>query len=494
MFEDLNAWAARAMSLASGGTPLQVDTGVAAPGFLPMLGFGHPLTLGRVFTADEGTPGRDQVVILSHSLWQERFGGDRGILGRAIRLDGKPYEVVGILGAGPGDNIQHRLWVPLTFPDPQDHGSRFLSVLGRLKAGVTVEQANANLAAIAARMARALPRVEPGLDGERRAVPQQLPEPRHHELPLAAARRRRLRAADRLRQRRQPAAGPRHRPPARDHRAHGAGRVARRDRAAAAGREPRAGRPRRRLRRGPRGRADARGRGRDAAVHAASRDRDRAQRSGAALHRRGVRAVGHHLRPRAGLAGGPRRSQPDVEGSRARRPRRAAWPAPGPRGPRVRAGADAADRRWPRPLQLHDARSHRAGLPDRAPPHLRAADPAGQASRRRRDHPVLRRAGRAGPRASGRGVRGRVHRPAAPGVVRVAVRGRGSARRRPEAAAERARQHGHRRVPVHDGHRDHAGARHHRPGSRRHAARRPGQRNAGPAVLRRCRSAERSAS
>ena len=157
VFEDLTAWTARPMSLASGGTPLQVDTGVAAPSFLPMLGFGHPLTLGRVFTADEGTPGRDQVVILSHSLWQERFGGDRGILGRAIRLDGKPYEVVGILGAGPGDNIQHRLWVPLTFPDPQDHGSRFLSVLGRLKAGVTVEQANANLAAIAARMARVYP-------------------------------------------------------------------------------------------------------------------------------------------------------------------------------------------------------------------------------------------------------------------------------------------------------------------------------------------------
>jgi hypothetical protein len=66
-----------------------------------MLGYGHPLALGRDFLEEEGTVGKDQVAILSHRLWQERFGGDRGIIGRQIRLDGKAYTVVGILGAGP---------------------------------------------------------------------------------------------------------------------------------------------------------------------------------------------------------------------------------------------------------------------------------------------------------------------------------------------------------------------------------------------------------
>ena len=157
-FEDLNAWTGRNVNLSSDGRPEQVEAGVAAPGFLPMLGYGHPLALGRDFLEEEGTVGKDQVAILSHRLWQERFGGDRGIIGRHIRLDGKPYIVVGILGAGPGDRIQYRLWLPLAFtPDQLNHESRFLTVMGRLKPGVTLEQANANMHAVARNLAKTYP-------------------------------------------------------------------------------------------------------------------------------------------------------------------------------------------------------------------------------------------------------------------------------------------------------------------------------------------------
>ena len=159
VFEDLNAWSGRFVSLGSGGTPMQLEAGTPAPGFLPMLGFGHPLAIGRDFLEAEGTLGREQVVILSYSLWQERFGGDRTILGQAIRIDGKPYEVVGVLGQGPADNIQYRLWIPLTYPEAvaADRGARFLTALGRLKPGVTVEQANARLKLVAERQAAEFP-------------------------------------------------------------------------------------------------------------------------------------------------------------------------------------------------------------------------------------------------------------------------------------------------------------------------------------------------
>jgi putative ABC transport system permease protein len=159
VFEDLNAWTGRFVSLGSGGAPMQVEAGTPAPGFLPMLGFGHPLAIGRDFLEAEGTLGREQVVILSYSLWQERFGGDRTILGQAIRIDGKPYEVVGVLGQGPADNIQFRLWIPLAYPETvaADRGARFLTALGRLKPGVTVEQANARLKLIAQQQAADFP-------------------------------------------------------------------------------------------------------------------------------------------------------------------------------------------------------------------------------------------------------------------------------------------------------------------------------------------------
>jgi putative ABC transport system permease protein len=159
-FEDLQAWTLRSVNLAVDERPAHVEAGVATPGLLALIGLGHPLALGRDFLAEEGTVGREQVAILSHRLWQERFGGDRRIVGRAIRIDGKPHTVVGVLGEGAADRHQARLWMPLA-PTPEQLGAEVPDlrhyVAGRLRSGLTVEQAHASMDALTRRLAEAAP-------------------------------------------------------------------------------------------------------------------------------------------------------------------------------------------------------------------------------------------------------------------------------------------------------------------------------------------------
>jgi putative ABC transport system permease protein len=150
-FSDLNAWTGRNVNLATDDRPENVLAGLATPGFLGMMGYGHPLALGRTFTEEEGIVGRDRVVILTYRLWQDRFGGDLAIVGRQIRLDYELYTVVGVLGEGPGDRQQNKIWLPLAFtPEQLESDNRPLNVMGRLRPGVTIQEADANLAAVAA--------------------------------------------------------------------------------------------------------------------------------------------------------------------------------------------------------------------------------------------------------------------------------------------------------------------------------------------------------
>jgi putative ABC transport system permease protein len=150
-FDDLNAWGGRSVNMATADRPENVLAGLATPGFLGMMGYGHPLALGRSFNEEEGTVGRDRVVILTYRVWQDRFVGDPAILGRQIRLDDEPYTVVGVLGEGPADHQQNKLWLPLAFtPEQMESDNHWLYVMGRLRSNVTIQQANANLAAVAA--------------------------------------------------------------------------------------------------------------------------------------------------------------------------------------------------------------------------------------------------------------------------------------------------------------------------------------------------------
>ena len=100
---------------------------------------GVPFVLGRDFRPEEGQPGADQVVVLRYRLWDERFGKDPNIVGREIRIDGKPRIVVGVLAALPSEYREPpQLLIPLAFtPDQINHDFHWLLVMGRLKPGVS---------------------------------------------------------------------------------------------------------------------------------------------------------------------------------------------------------------------------------------------------------------------------------------------------------------------------------------------------------------------
>ena len=155
-FQGLHAWSGRPVSLSSDGQPEQVQAQVVTPGFLKTIGL--PFDMGRDFLTEEGVTGKDQSVILTHRFWRDRFASDRTLLNRQIRLDGKSYTVVGVLAAGAADRLQNKLYLPLAFtPEQINHDFHWLLVLGRLKPGVSLAQANADMAGVSKRLAQAFP-------------------------------------------------------------------------------------------------------------------------------------------------------------------------------------------------------------------------------------------------------------------------------------------------------------------------------------------------
>ena len=134
-----------------GGEPERLIGAAVTADYFPLLGV-KPV-LGRVFTRDEDKPGAPQVIVLSHSLWQRRFGGDPNIIGREIDLGGKTT-VVGVLPAGfqfPISDDPQDFWEPLfsaaflTKELRDERANHFLTVIGRMKPAVTVEQTKADL-------------------------------------------------------------------------------------------------------------------------------------------------------------------------------------------------------------------------------------------------------------------------------------------------------------------------------------------------------------
>lgn len=118
---------------------------------------GSRTELGRPFLAEEDQPGREHVVLLSHRLWQRRFGGDRAILGRSIRLGGEPYQVVGVMPAEVDFRLDSaELWLPIAFTPErrQMHDEHFLGVYGRLAPGVSLAQAKDDLERVAVDLRR----------------------------------------------------------------------------------------------------------------------------------------------------------------------------------------------------------------------------------------------------------------------------------------------------------------------------------------------------
>ena len=147
-FSELGAYASAGFNLATGGEADYVEGGIASANLLRLLG-AEP-ALGRHFLPEEEEPGGGRPVILGHELWMRRFGGDAGILGRAVDVSGEPRIVVGVLPAGFRGPIEAELWVPLghyAAPMREWRTAHPLFVLGRLADGVSLPTAERRLAA-----------------------------------------------------------------------------------------------------------------------------------------------------------------------------------------------------------------------------------------------------------------------------------------------------------------------------------------------------------
>jgi predicted permease len=108
----------------------------------------HPI-LGRDFRPEEDGPGAEPVVLLSHAIWQSRFAGDRGVLGRTVFLNGEAHTVVGVMPERFAFPEDARLWTPLRASPTAGRGDHSYEAVARLRPGVTLEQARSELAAIA---------------------------------------------------------------------------------------------------------------------------------------------------------------------------------------------------------------------------------------------------------------------------------------------------------------------------------------------------------
>src|SRR5579863_9697286 len=157
VFQDLGAWNGGAFSLSISGHPEMVQTRIQTPGFNNMMGL--PFTLGRDFLPEEGEVGKDKVTIMTHHFWESRFGSDPHIIGQQIRLNGEQYTVVGVLAAGQPDRLDTAMFVPLAFkPEQINHDFHFILVMGRLKDGVTLKQANADMESVTKHIAEVYPK------------------------------------------------------------------------------------------------------------------------------------------------------------------------------------------------------------------------------------------------------------------------------------------------------------------------------------------------
>ena len=150
-FEHLAAFQSGSMFLDTGDGTRDTPVGLVTPEMFAL--FRVSPILGRTFTDEETLPGRFRVAVLGHALWRSRFGSDPNVLGRTIDLSGAPYTIIGVMPEGFSFPDRAELWRPLPIdPNNLDWGPHYLRVVGRLKPGVTLKQAQAEMSPIAARL------------------------------------------------------------------------------------------------------------------------------------------------------------------------------------------------------------------------------------------------------------------------------------------------------------------------------------------------------
>jgi predicted permease len=161
-FQEMAAFYDANFNLTGEGNPEEIPAQVTSGNLLTMLGT-EP-ALGRVYTKEEAEPGRDDVIVISHGLWQRRFGGVADIVGKKISLNGQNVTVLGVMpqgfkwfmkeGSRTGKAAE--MWTPTNFASvlngPTRGRGRFITVAGRLKPDVTPEQAQVEMSTIASRL------------------------------------------------------------------------------------------------------------------------------------------------------------------------------------------------------------------------------------------------------------------------------------------------------------------------------------------------------
>jgi putative ABC transport system permease protein len=169
VFEDMSVYGASTMTLTGQGEPEQLQGARVGSGYFNVIGVA-PIR-GRAFLPEEYEPGKGQVVILGYSLWQRRFGADENIVGKTITLDGDIYQIIGVMGPGtyPArptttgqisfDEQAQQYWHPMSFTAgwAAVRTAHVFGVLGRLKPNVSLEQAQAEMNTIGARLEQQYP-------------------------------------------------------------------------------------------------------------------------------------------------------------------------------------------------------------------------------------------------------------------------------------------------------------------------------------------------
>lgn len=158
VFTAMAAQTGGSFTLTGGKEPVQLrGARVSAPYFEIL---GAKPALGRTFAADEDQPGKEEVVVLSHRLWESRFGSDAAVIGRKIILNNRPYTIIGVMPAGTMfDREWNDIWTPLAFlSQDMTRDFHWMRSWARLKPGVTLEAARQQMKGIAARIAQAYPK------------------------------------------------------------------------------------------------------------------------------------------------------------------------------------------------------------------------------------------------------------------------------------------------------------------------------------------------
>jgi len=152
-----------ALNLTGSGEPERLSAAAVTGNYFQALG-AKP-ALGRIFLLENERPGGDQVAVLSYGLWQKRFGGEHGIIGKTVTLDGTAREVIGVMPQHFSFPLAAALWVPINFdfsPEMKQRKAHFMRPIGKLKEGVTIAQAQADLDAIARRLEEQYPATNTG--------------------------------------------------------------------------------------------------------------------------------------------------------------------------------------------------------------------------------------------------------------------------------------------------------------------------------------------